>query len=290
MKKIFKFFIITLLFLIILVIILVSAFFIHNKMAFVKRQKEENKFVSEATAYLESKYDIDILKCSYYKAKRVEYHQPMIDGGYFYSTPEFGVFETTTGTEIYCVNKDGIFSDDYKLDELYSTIYEYLSKEIELPVSYINIDAYSSETYTENENEYLVEKNIGMYLEKDTQHYNDENINQFMDALYNYLEDFNFILHVENYTELSNTDLEKICKNLNSYRTEHKIKELTLFIYAEPIKTSRQSLLQLQGTIDDGEIYRINLENNYNSQSYSIYCSDKQKNENNCNVIKHEIQ
>lgn len=265
-KKILKLFLKLIIIIIVVIIIAIClimiGFKINNDIANRKYNNQKETFIENATTYLEQKYDIHISECTYYHKQRVEYHRPVIDGGYFYSTPEFGIFYTDNRTEIRCVNKNGIYSDDYELLNLYSLICQKLSQKLDIDVQYIKFNSNAEELFSIDTGDYYVEKNMGMYLEKETNRYNEDTINVFIENLYEYLEDFELCIYAKFDGELNNNDLGKISKNMEKYKEEYSINTLKLYIYNENLTIYEISKEQLiDRIIDDGEIYELYLDN-----------------------------
>ncbi len=260
-KKFLKLFLKLIKVIIIAICLIIIGFKIKDCIANIKYNNKKESFIKNATTYLEQKYDIHISECIYYHMQRVEYKDGF-DSGYFYSTPEFGIFYTDNREEIRCVYKNGIYSDDYELLNLYSLICQKLSQKLGIDVQHVEFYCHSQELFSIDTGDYYVDKNIGMYLEKDTNRYDEDTINVFMENLYEYLEDFDLCIYAKVDGELNNNDLGKISKNIEKYKEEYSISDLYLYIYNEDLITYKIPTEALTThTIDDGNVYDVYLDN-----------------------------
>ncbi|MBQ6554573.1 MAG: hypothetical protein IJR45_08075 [Firmicutes bacterium] len=221
-------------------------------------------FISKAEKYLENKYNINITKCTYYNKGRNEYAPPAlgIDGGYYYTTPQFGIFETDSGKEIVCVRKLGIYSDDYELENLYSMYYKHLSDELGVDVRFVRFNDFRS-----GDN-----RNIGMFLETDTNRYDESTINNFVDNFYNYMKAGGQLEITVCAEENPGLPREKLLDAIEKYKAANQLDGLYVHIYDEDIKVVRPDFLN--GTIDDGDMYLMYMDSSQlYSYKYKVICN-----------------
>ena len=232
----------------------------------------KSSFISNAENYLEQKYGIQIEECTYYNEGREGYEPPAfgIDGGYVYSTPQFGIFTDITGKEIVCVNKDGNLSDDYELDELYGLLYEYLSDKLSVDVRHISFTNCGYETNSDGDK---IKKNIGMFIERDKNRYTKQNIDVFVGGLFNYLNNSDISIHAY---ENPDTSDELLFENAERLKDGSPLGAVYIYLYDKnkQLKTKRLDNVTGPQTIDDGDLYKVYLESGLYDYDTMIICNN----------------
>ena len=218
----------------VIIILAVGFFAVQRTSTTYLKNKEKETFIQSATAYLEQRYNIKITECIDYSPADIGYHAPAlgIDGGYFTNAAEHGTFVDSTGKKIVCTCRNGILSDDYKLEELYKNFYEYISAKLGIDVKYIGFDNCGYETvYVDNwDNE--VGKDIDLFLEHNEKDYPNLDADIFFTDLLNYFDEGNMNIYA--YIN-EGTDQEMLMENTERFWNGTDLHGVYVHIYDKSI-------------------------------------------------------
>lgn len=242
-----------------------------------KTKKAKELFEKEAGDYLKAKYGTDITDTVYYTQSKYDSAKNTIDGGYQYTTPEFGVFLIPSGEEVTVVRCDGIFSDNYEEADLLNAWFDSVSKEIGSTVDYAGMECNDSDNMQPVANT-LIHKSFGTFLERVTVRYNASNADVFVDDYYDYMGRQELTLAIYEKTKPDDARMDELLKKTEEYRVNHALKVVFVYVYTGDGSSTdiriRKAADFPEHTIDDGDPYNYFYDGDiYNGYDYRITCS-----------------
>ena len=193
-------------------------------------KKERNMFIQTASSYLEQKYGIKITDCTHYSNADIGYHAPGIplDGGHFSYAPRYVELIDSTGKKITCIDRNGNLSDDYELEKLYKSFYEYLSKELGVSVQLVTFDNCGQEKVHNNYNDHYVNKDLSLFLECSTKRYANMDAKIFFNDLLDYFDGGNMNIYA-----LENDDItqEQLMQNTELFKSGTDLDGVYVYMY-----------------------------------------------------------
>ena len=241
-------------------------------------KKAQALFEKEAGDYLKGKYGIDTTGSIYYTQSKYDSAKNMIDGGYQYTTPEFGVLLSPTAGEVTVVKYDGIFSDNYEEAELLNAWFDSISNEIGGTVDYARMECNDTGNQQAVANTHI-HKTLGTFLERATVRYNASNVDAFVDDYYDYMGYAELTLAVYGKTKPDEARMEELLKKTEEYRVNHALKVVFVYVYTgDESRTdifTRKAADFPEHTINDGDPYNYFYDGDLNSgYDCRITCSD----------------
>ena len=184
-------------------------------------KSKEEKFSEKASTYLNDKYAINTQSVLFY-APSNRYTTDINGFGYYpYKGSEFALVKTNTGETVVVSNYKGNYSDSYELMELYEAYFDKMSNEIGADVELAYLGSDEQEDYEGNS----AEKSISTFWERNSVRYNASNVDEFEDALYNYMHVTTIYMYI---TESCPSDewLADLKTNLIQYQKNHNTSKI----------------------------------------------------------------
>ena len=243
--------------------------------------KAQQLFEEEAGAYLKDKYGIDVTGAAYYTQANYDSVKGMIDGGYQYTTPEFGVLLTPSGEEVTVVRYDGTFSDNYEEEELLNAWFDTISKEIGSTVDYARMECNDPDNLQAVAKTHI-HKTFGTFWERATVCYNASNADAFVSDYYDYMGREELTVALFEQTKPNAARMDELLAKTEAYRTGHGLKVVFVYVFTGDGSTADiwlRKAADIPGhTIDDGDPYNYYYDGDlYTGYDYHITCGEKAK-------------